>query len=57
MGTGGVDIGDLVYSDSQCAGNAPGQGINNLPQGYYKITGNEYIRVNSQGLVIEKTSC
>ncbi len=56
-GPAGITIGSLVYSDSQCAGNAPGQGINNLPQGYYKITGNEYIRVNSQGLVIEKTSC
>ena len=56
-GTGGVDVGDFVYSDAACAGNAPGQGINTLPQGYYKITGNEYIRVNEFGLVIEKTSC
>ena len=48
---------DLVYEDAQCAGNAPGQGINNLPAGYYKVAGNEYIRVNSLGMVIEKTSC
>jgi hypothetical protein len=48
---------DLVYSDAQCAGNSPGQGINTLDAGYYKITGNEYIRVNEFGLVIEKASC
>ena len=56
-GTGGLALYDLVYSDPQCAGNAPGQGINNLPAGYYKITGNEYIRVNNLGMVIEKASC
>lgn len=56
-GTGSVALYDLVYEDSQCAGNAPGEGINNLPAGYYKITGNEYIRVNSLGMIIEKGSC
>ena len=53
----GLQLYDLVYEDAQCAGNAPGQGINNLPAGYYKVAGNEYIRVNSLGMVIEKTSC
>mgnify|MGYP004448627163 FL=1 len=56
-GSGGLALYDLVYSDAACAGNAPGQGINNLPAGYYKITGNEYIRVNNLGMVIEKASC
>ena len=56
-GSGGLELYDLVYSDAQCAGNAPGQGINTLDAGYYKITGNEYIRVNEFGLVIEKDSC
>lgn len=53
----GLQLYDLVYEDAQCAGNAPGNGINNLQAGYYKITGNEYIRVNNLGMVIEKTSC
>ena len=56
-GTGGLSLYDLVYEDAACAGNAPGAGINNLPAGYYKITGNEYIRVNNLGMVIEKASC
>ena len=56
-GSGDLALYDLVYSDAACAGNAPGQGVNNLPAGYYKIKGNEYIRVNSLGMVIEKTSC
>ena len=56
-GSGGLALYDLVYSDAACAGNAPGQGINNLTAGYYKITGNEYIRVNNLGMVIEKASC
>ena len=51
------DVGDLVYSNQQCAGNAPGQNINNLQAGYYKISGNQYIQVNSFGIIIEKTSC
>ena len=50
-------VGDLTYSNQQCAGNAPGQTINNLPAGYYKISGNQYIQVNSFGIIIEKTSC
>ncbi len=50
-------IGDLVYSNQQCAGNAPGQTINNLASGFYKITGNQYIQVNQFGIIINKISC
>jgi hypothetical protein len=56
-GSGGLALYDIVYSDAQCAGNAPGQNVNTLTAGYYKITGNEYIRVNEFGIVIEKTTC
>ena len=55
--SGGLALYDIVYSDAQCAGNAPGQNVNTLTAGFYKITGNEYIRVNQFGLVIEKTTC
>ena len=50
-------IGDLVYSNQQCAGNAPGQTINNLAAGFYKIGGNQYIQVNEFGIIINKVSC
>ncbi len=51
------DVGDLVYSNQQCAGNAPGQTINNLAAGFYKIAGNQYIQVNQFGIIINKISC
>jgi hypothetical protein len=50
-------VGDLVYSNQQCAGNAPGQTINNLAAGFYKIAGNQYIQVNQFGIIINKISC
>ena len=50
-------IGDLTYSNQQCAGNTPGVNINNLQAGYYKISGSQYIQVNNFGIIIEKTNC
>ena len=49
-------IGDLVYTSSNCQDAISGT-VNYAEQGYYKITGGQYIQIGVNGLVIDKQNC
>ena len=49
-------IGDLVYTSSNCQ-DAVGGTVQYAEAGYYKITGNQYIQIGIDGLVIDKQNC
>jgi len=49
-------IGDLVYTSSNCQ-DAIGGTVDYAEAGYYKITGNQYIQIGIDGLVIDKQNC
>jgi hypothetical protein len=48
---------DLVYSNSDCAGTNVKTNVVYLSAGYYKMSATQYMRVNSDGVVIEIDTC
>jgi hypothetical protein len=48
---------DLVYSNSDCSGVNVKVNVVTLSAGYYKISATQYMRVNSNGVVIEIATC
>jgi hypothetical protein len=48
---------DLVYSNSDCSGVNVKVNVVTLSAGYYKMSATQYMRVNSNGVVIEIATC